>query len=94
MVLGSLVLHLRLPGSHSLKDKRQIVKSVLVRLRNEFNVSAAEVGDQDTWQSAVLGIVGVSNDRRYIRGQLDAVVDWLAEHRPDAEVVDTEIELW
>ncbi len=85
---------LRLPAVHTLKDKRAIIKSVISRVRNEFNVSVAEVAEQDRWQLAVIGVACVSGDRRYAREQLDAVVAWVREHRPDVDLTDTEIELW
>ncbi len=93
MIIGSLALSLRLPTSHSLKDKRQIVKSVIARLRNEFNVSVAEVAEQDRRQMAVIGVACVSGDSAYARNQLRAVVDWVYDNRPDVEVIGSEIEL-
>jgi uncharacterized protein len=93
MIIGSLLLELHLPTVHSLKEKRSIVKSVLQRLRNEFNVSTAEVGEQDRWQIAQLGVVCVSSDRRYADEQLHAVVEWIYENRPDVDVSRSEIEL-
>ena len=94
MIIGSLTLSLRLPMCHSLKDKRQIVKSVVARLRNEFNVSVAEVGEQDRWQLGVIGVACVSSDSSYAEGQLQAVVNWIEENRRDVEVSRVEIELY
>ncbi len=93
MVIGTLTLHLFLPSVHSLKEKRSITKSVIARLRNEFNVSVAEVAEQDRWQLAVIGVACVSADTAYAQGQLQAVVNWLAENRPDLEVSLAEIEI-
>lgn len=93
MVIGSLRLDLHLPSTHSLKEKRSIVKSILQRLRNEFNVSTAEVGEQDRWQIAQLGIACVSSNSTYAEEQLRAVVDWIYDNRPDLEVSRAEIEL-
>lgn len=93
MVIGTLTLHLFLPFVHSLKEKRSITKSVIARLRNEFNVSVAEVAEQDRWQLAVIGVACVSADTAYAQGQLQAVVNWLAENRPDLEVSWAEIEI-
>jgi uncharacterized protein YlxP (DUF503 family) len=59
MVIGACSLELHIPGNGSLKGKRQIIKSLVVRLRREFNVSVAEVGAQDIWQSAIIGVVCV-----------------------------------
>ncbi len=93
MVIGTLTLHLFLPSAHSLKEKRSVTKSVIARLRNEFNVSVAEVAEQDRWQLAVIGVACVSADTGYAQGQLQAVVNWLAENRPDLEVSWAEIEI-
>jgi uncharacterized protein YlxP (DUF503 family) len=87
MVIGSLHLELHVPTAHSLKDKRSVVKSILQRLRNEFNVSTAEVGQQDRWQIAELGVVCVSSDGHYAREQLEAVVNWIYDNRPDLGVL-------
>ncbi|HEU4328202.1 MAG TPA: DUF503 domain-containing protein [Roseiflexaceae bacterium] len=93
MIIGSCRITLYLPGVHSLKEKRSIVKSVLMRLRNEFNVATAEVDAQDNHQRAVLGVVCVSASGDYVQGLLDAVIRWIEEHRPDAPVLDYDIEL-
>jgi hypothetical protein len=93
MVIGSLLLELHLPTAHSLKEKRSIVKSILQRLRNEFNVSTAEVGEQDRWLIAQLGVACVSSNRRYAEEQLQAVVDWLYANRPDLDISRATIEL-
>ena len=65
MVIGALVLHLQVPGSESLKSKRQVVRSLVSRLQHTFNVAVAEVGDQDLWQAAELGVACVSSDARH-----------------------------
>lgn len=94
MIIGSLLLDLHIPTVHSLKEKRSVVKSILQRLRNEFNVSTAEVGEQDRWQIAQLGVACVSSDAHYAQEQLRAVVDWIYENRPDLEVSSAHIELF
>ena len=93
MIVGACTIVLHLPGVHSLKEKRSVVKSVLARLRNEFNVSTAEVDAQDAHSRAVIGVACVSASSEYARGQLEAVVRWIEEQRPDAPVIDYEIEL-
>ena len=93
MVIGLCTIELHLPASNSLKDKRSVLKSVNRRIRNEFNVSVAEVDDQDLWRSAVLGVVTVSNDRAYVHGLLTKVVNWIERNRLDAELVDYQIEM-
>lgn len=93
MFIGSLALQLRLSTCHSLKEKRSIIKSVMARLRNEFNVSVAEVDEQDRWQTAVIGVACVSGNQHYAQQQLHAVVDWIYDNRPDVEITHTEIEI-
>src|SRR5205807_3861063 len=65
VVIGSLVVTLHVPESHSLKEKRQVVRSVVERVRRTFNVAVAEVDDQDTWQLATLGVACISGDGRH-----------------------------
>ena len=81
MVVGVMELHLALIDNASLKDKRSVVKRIILRSRNNFNIAAAEVEDQDFTDRATIGIVAVGNDARYIQGLLDKVeafVDRLA----------------
>ena len=92
MHVYAAVIHLHLP-SRSLKDKRGIVKSILARARQQFNVSAAEVDHQDVHGSAVLGFAVVSENRLVGRQVLERLEEWLAEERPDVEIVDVVIEV-
>lgn len=75
MVVGVLELVISIPQANSLKDKRRVLKSVKDKLRNHFNVSVAEVGDQDIWRSAVLGVAVVSADTSYANGILSRIQD-------------------
>lgn len=93
MVIGSCTITLHIPAARSLKDKRHVIKSVVARVRNEFNVSIAEVASQDSWQLAVLGVACVSSSQRYAHGQLEAVVRFIEQQRPDAPLVSYEIEM-
>src|SRR5437764_14794279 len=71
MVVGILRLTLHVQGASSLKDKRQVVRKVVDRLRSRFNVAVAEVGENDIWQRAVIGIAAVSNDHSFVNEILD-----------------------
>jgi len=82
-----------LPENHSLKGKRQVLKSLIARLHNKFNVSAAEVGDNDSWQLASIAIAYASNDERHADKVLAAVVSFIESERLDAEIVDYETEI-
>lgn len=94
MVVGVCTLELEIPASRSLKDKRHVVKSVVARVRQDFNVSIAEVDSLDVWQSATLGIVCVSSDRAYAHGLLEKVIDAIERSRLDAVVANYTIEMW
>lgn len=75
MHVGVLTLHLSIEQADSLKDKRQVVKSLAARIRNKFNVSVAEVDDLDVWRRATLGVVVVSNEAKFANQVLSKVVD-------------------
>lgn len=75
MVVGILQVDLSIPGADSLKSKRMVLRSLKDRIRREFNVSIAEVADNDQWHSASLAIAVVSNDRRFANQVLSKVVD-------------------
>ncbi len=93
MNVGVCKIRLRLPDNLSLKGKRQVLKSVTARVRNKFDVSVAEVGDNDLWQLATLGICCVSNDKRYTNEVLSKVVDFIIDGRFDVEILDYEMEI-
>ena len=90
MFIYCLEIHLSLP-SHSLKEKRGIVKSILARARNRFNVACAEVDRQDNSAVAVLGFVTVSPDKNIPRQALEKVEEWIYESWPDVEIIGADI---
>jgi uncharacterized protein YlxP (DUF503 family) len=90
MVVGVLRLTLYIHGASSLKDKRQVLRKVTDRLRARYNVGVAEVGDNDVWQRAVVGIVAVANDSRFINEVLDKCV---RDAGKIAEIVNREMEI-
>ena len=71
--IGVLTLEIHVEESHSLKEKRHVVKSLKDRLRERFNVSVAEIDYLDSWQNSVVAAVTVSNDRIYAEQILQAV---------------------
>ena len=93
MVIGALRVKLAVFGATSLKDKRRAVKSLKERLCGRFNVSVAEVGSLEHRQQAVMVVVMVANDRRFVESCLDKIVDYV---RLDASaaLVDYESELF
>ena len=92
MVVGICQLNLSIPGAHSLKDKRQVLKSLMARVKGSFNASVAEVGQNDLWQSAVIGIAVVGNDRGFVNSTLDNIIDFIEALRT-VEIVSQEIEI-
>ncbi|MFC1992813.1 DUF503 domain-containing protein [Chloroflexota bacterium] len=93
MNVGTCKIKLRLPENLSLKGKRQVVKSITVQVGNKFNVSIAEVDDNDLWQLATLGISCVSSDRRHANEVLSKVVNFISSSRFEIEMLDYEIEI-
>ncbi len=82
-----------MPDNLSLKGKRQIVKSVTARVKNKFNVSIAEVEDNDLWQLATIGFCFISNDKRFTNEVLSKAVDLIVNSQGDFEMLDYEIEI-
>ena len=93
MNVGVCKIRLRLAENHSLKGKRQVLKSITSRVASKFNVSIAEVGDNDSWQTITLGICLVSNDNRYTNEVLSRIADFIIGGRFDLEVLDYNIEI-
>ncbi len=93
MNVGVCKIKLRLPENLSLKGKRQVVKSIIARLKNKFNISVAEVGDNDLWQLSTVGICCVSNDNRHANEILSRVLSFINESRFEVEVLDYDIEI-
>lgn len=94
MPIAYLTLELRIEGAHSLKDKRQAVRSLKDRLRNSFNVSVAEIDATDLWQRATIGVVSISDSRDYLEGLMNNVEREAAKlaNNVGAELVDSVIE--
>jgi len=92
MVIGVCQINISIPGAHSLKDKRQVLKSLTSRVKGSFNASVAEVGDNDIWQSAAIGISVVGNDRGFVNSVIDKIIDFI-EGLKTVEIVGHEIEI-
>ncbi len=84
-------MSLRIPSSNSLKDKRQVLRSLKDKIRGKFNVSVAEVGSQDVWRSAELGITGVSGDKLFMEKEMARILN-LIDARNDLEITDHSLE--
>jgi hypothetical protein len=92
MIVGAAAVEIHIHGSQSLKSKRGVVRSITQRVRNRFNLSVAEVGGQDTWQLAVLGMATVGSDRQRVRGVLEQALTFI-EDLHLAEVLNSDVEL-
>jgi uncharacterized protein YlxP (DUF503 family) len=92
MIVGICHLDVIIPENHSLKGKRQVVKKIIDRVRNRFNISIAEVGDNELWQRSQLGISLVGNDRRFVNSYLDRVVNFI-EAMNIVDIAHSELEI-
>jgi len=92
MVVGVGTIDLMIHSSSSLKAKRQVVKSILGRVRSKFDLSIAEVGDQDKWQKCRIGFAVVTNEGGHAHTMLESVLNYV-EGLHMAEVIDSAIEI-
>lgn len=91
MPIGLLTLEIHIPDARSLKDKRQVLRSLKDRLRAHFNVAVAELEHQDLWQRSVVGVVTISNDERHLEESMQAVAEE-SERLLGRDLVSREIE--
>ena len=92
MVVGICCLDLRISENNSLKGKRRILKRIIERIKNKFNVSIAEVGNHDLWQSSQIGFCMVGNDKRFINSALDKIIYFIEEINI-AEITKSDFEI-
>jgi uncharacterized protein YlxP (DUF503 family) len=86
-------LTLGIPESHSLKEKRRRVRSIIERLRVRHKLSVAETGFQDTWQTAEIGISVVSGDSTIARKLIDAAIDYVETEVHDVSIIEEDIDV-
>ena len=91
--IGFCEIDLYLPGMTSLKEKRGIIKSMLAKMRNQFNVSCAEVGKLDTWQTSTIAITTVSNSTKHCHQVIQKVIKWIENRYPDATITNHSTEI-
>jgi hypothetical protein len=92
MVVGIGIIDIFIAESRSLKEKRGVLKSIIKRTQNEFNISIAEVGSHDDWKRGAIGFSVVGNERRYLSSKIDKILRFIDELYL-AEVVDCKIEI-
>jgi uncharacterized protein YlxP (DUF503 family) len=93
MFIGVCTIEMHIPDSGSLKDKRHSLRSLKDRIRNTFNVSVAEVDDNDLWQKASLAVAALSNDKSHLNRTLDLVLD-MVRAEPELNLLDYHIEIF
>ncbi len=93
-MIAFLTLEIRIEGAHSLKDKRQVMRSLKDKLRADFNVAVAELDSTDLWQRATLGVVSISDSRAYLDGLMHNVerAAGRVANNAGGEVVDSFLE--
>lgn len=94
MSVGVCRLKIHIPGSRSLKDKRSIVKSLIARLRKQFNLSVAEVDDHELWQMATISLACVSQHNNRVDEIISAAINLIERDFPTIEIVDKEIDIF
>jgi len=92
MIVGAAVVEIHVHGSRSLKQKRGVVRSIVQRVRNRFNLAVSEVGGQGTWQRAVLGLAATGSEAKRVRSVLEGAIAFIEELHL-AEVRGTDIEI-
>lgn len=93
MSLGVLTIHLYLPGCSSLKEKRRRIKPLLTRLHREFNISVAEVDNNDVWQNATIACALISNNNDHTHRSLQKIVRWIEIHWSDVQIIEEQLEI-
>ena len=92
MIIGTCVVYLTADWVFSLKEKRMVVKSIVEKVRHKFNVSVAEVDNQDIHKSIVIGFACVTNEVNHANSIIDNVINFI-EKNTDARIDDTVIEI-
>lgn len=93
MNVGVARVSLHIPENSDLKGKRQVVKSIIGRVKSRFDVAVAEVDDNDSWRTATIGICCISNDKRHSNEVLSKVVAFIEKSRLDVEILDISTEI-
>jgi hypothetical protein len=92
MVIGVCTIELYIPDNHSLKGKRQIVRSLKGKLQHRFNISIAEIDHLNVWQRATLGVAMVGKDQKYIDRELNKLIQFIESSSVASYFMDYTIE--
>ena len=94
MFVGILRLTLYLPDPGSLKSKRHLLRSAIDRVKARFNVSVAEVAENDLWQKSVVGVAAAGNERAFVNETLDKVAEFVGGmHGGQLQILDRALEI-
>lgn len=93
MVIGVLTIELQIPESNSLKEKRQVVRALIHRIRQGYNVSVAEVDHQNSWQLATVAVACVSDEAVVVQQLMDKIIDFVQRQRLSLVLLDYQSEL-
>jgi uncharacterized protein YlxP (DUF503 family) len=92
MIIAAAQITLMIPENDSLKGKRRVVKSLVEKVRHKFAAAIAEVGDNDLWQKARIGVALVGNDSQLLSSRLQQIMQFM-ENQHLAEIIDSQVEL-
>jgi len=92
MIVAAARITLLIPDNNSLKGKRQVVRSLIEKVRHRFGIAIAEVDSQDLWQRAEIGLALVGNDEKLLTRTVDRVMHFM-ENQHLAEIIDSQLEL-
>ena len=92
-IVGLCIVEFHLPGVSSLKEKRSILKSMLARMHNAFNISAAEIDYQDKWRSSIIAFAIVSNSSTHVNQVANKTISWIESRYPEALIIDQQMEV-
>lgn len=93
MILGTAQLTLHIPEAQSLKDRRRVVKSIVQRVRNRFDVAIADVDAQPQWQVATLGVVAVANSGTHVETVVQQVINFIEQNMASGYLTDVRTEV-
>lgn len=93
IIIGLCTIEFELPGVNSLKEKRSILKSMLTRMHNQFNISNAEIDHHDVLESAVIAFTVVTTGTQHANQTISTIINWIEAKYPDALIVNQEIEI-
>ena len=88
MLVGVCEYQLFLPGVHSLKEKRALLKSLQTRLHNKFPAAVCEAEQQELWQRSTLGVAVVANQQRHVEKMLASITEFVEDFSPEIELID------